>query len=62
MKTPRICPKCRTRAVALDSDLCRPCLAARVVAKRQARQRPTRAAMRDWQRPLIHVGNSRRGQ
>jgi hypothetical protein len=49
MNTPRTCPKCGTRASALDSDLCRPCLAARVAAKRRRRAR--RSAMRDWQRP-----------
>jgi hypothetical protein len=49
MNTPRICPKCRTRAAVLDSDLCRPCLAARVAAKR--RRRAKRADTRDWQRP-----------
>jgi hypothetical protein len=57
---PKICPKCRARAAPLDSDLCRPCLAARVAAKR--RRRAKRADRRDWQAPpAVRAGNSRSG-
>jgi len=54
---PVLCCNCRHRLAVQGG----PCLAQAAV-RRKGGKRVTRVAMRDWQRPLIHVGNSRRGQ